>query len=191
MSKFGANICTDVCSRRLSVLRCEQFFGSKAQGKLRASRNRMQRYQRSIDTVYYVTNRIPLNNGLYPKRAAFEISVFSEARRKFGDFILMLKYRCHGKLGPFPLAEAFKFYLWWPTALDIRLPYETRKVARDNSVILWSNPHHQTSYVSPLIDNRSNMCHPRICTTAKFDILGELEARRGVPFLVGDIRPSG
>ena len=51
----------------------------------------MQRYQRSIDTVYYVTNRIPLNNGLHPKRAALEISVFSEARRKFGDFILMLK----------------------------------------------------------------------------------------------------
>ena len=28
-------------------------------------------------------------------------------------------------------------------------------------------PHHQTSSVSPSIKNRSNMCHPWICTTAK------------------------
>ena len=62
-------------------------FKTKARGKLQASRNRIQWYQRSIDTVHHVTYRIPLNNGLFPKSAAFEIS----ARRKFGDLILTLK----------------------------------------------------------------------------------------------------
>ena len=167
MSKFGANICTDVCSRRLSVLRCEQFFGSKARGKLRASRNRMQRYQRSIDTVYYVTYHIPLNNAYVQKvrHLKFQFSVRL-------DGSLETSFWCWNNVVTenwvrFHWQEAFTFYLWWPTALDIRLPYETRKVARDKSVILWWNPHHQTSYVSPSIDNRSNMCHPRICTTAK------------------------
>ena len=35
----------------------------------------------------HVIYRIPLNNGLFPRSAAFEIS----ARRKFGDLILTLK----------------------------------------------------------------------------------------------------
>ena len=70
-------------------------FQSKARGKLSASRNRMQWYQRFIDTVYHVTYRIALHKGIFPKSAAFEItkrfSVFIETQRKFGDLTLTLK----------------------------------------------------------------------------------------------------
>ena len=192
MSKFGANICTDVCSRRLSVLRCEQFFGSKARGKLRASRNRMQRYQRSIDTVYYVTYRIPLNNAYVQKarhlKFQFSVRLDGSLETHFDVKIMLSR-----KTGSVSIGKRLLHFTFGdPQLLTFGYLTKWRRLPVTRALFYGEIPITRLLTCLPQLIIVVICATPEYAPPAKILYLRRTKSRRrGVPFHVGDIRPSG